>query len=59
MSKYIYPAVFTPAQEGSYVVTFTDWGDTTQGDNKTDAIEVQMTFWGLACYSGIRRVYNT
>lgn len=58
MSKYIYPAIFTPAQEGGYVVTFPDWGGATQGDDKTDAIEAANDFLGLTCWTAEQEGYT-
>lgn len=51
MSKYVYPAVFTPAAEGGYVVTFPDWKGATQGDDIADALNAAKDFVGLACQS--------
>lgn len=57
MSKYVYPAVFTPAKEGGYVVTFPDWGGATQGENKVDAMEAANDFLGLACWTAEQEGY--
>lgn len=41
MSKYVYPAVFTPAEEGGYLVNFPDLpGCFTDGDTVAEAIEM-------------------
>lgn len=40
MAKYVFPAVFTPAEEGGYLVTFPDIDNVfTDGDTKEEAIE--------------------
>ena len=57
MAKYIYPAVFTPAEEGGYVVAFPDWGGATQGEDATDAIEAANDFLGLACWTAEHEGY--
>ena len=51
MAKYVYPAVFAPAAEGGYVVTFPDWGGATQGDTVAEAIEMAADFLGLAVWT--------
>ncbi|MBE6100278.1 MAG: type II toxin-antitoxin system HicB family antitoxin [Anaerovibrio sp.] len=38
MAKYSYPAIFTPAEESGYVITFLDFAGATQGEDVTDAI---------------------
>lgn len=58
MAKYIYPAVFTPANEGGYVVTFPDWGGATQGDDMADAIEAANDFLGLTCWTAENEGYS-
>ena len=36
-----YPALFTPAEEGGFVITFPDWDwGVSQGDDETDAISM-------------------
>ena len=51
MAKYVYPAVFAPAAEGGYVVTFPDWEGATQGDTVAEAIEMAADFLGLAVWT--------
>ena len=51
MAKYVYPAVFAPATEGGYVVTFPDWEGATQGDTVAEAIEMAADFLGLAAWT--------
>ena len=51
MAKYVYPAVFAPAAEGGYVVTFPDWEGVTQGDTVAEAIEMAADFLGLAAWT--------
>ena len=51
MAKYVYPAVFAPAAEGGYVVTFPDWEGATQGDTVAEAIEMAADFLGLATWT--------
>ena len=51
MAKYVYPAVFAPAAEGGYVVTFPDWEGATQGDTVAEAIEMAADFLGLAAWT--------
>ena len=53
MAKYIYPAVFTPAEEGGFVVSFPDWGGATQGDDEMDALEAANDFLGLTCWTAV------
>lgn len=41
MAKYVYPAIFTPEEEGGYSVLFPDLeGCYTCGDNLQDALEM-------------------
>jgi predicted RNase H-like HicB family nuclease len=41
MAKYVYPAVFTPEENGLYAVTFPDLaGCRTSGDTLADAVEM-------------------
>ena len=51
MAKYVFPAFFTPAEEGGYEVTFPDLEGATQGDNISDAIEMAADFLGLTTWS--------
>ena len=44
MAKYSYPAVFTPEEEGGYIVTFLDFEGATQGEDITDAIVMATDF---------------
>lgn len=40
MAKYVFPAVFTPAEEGGYLVTFPDLENVfTDGDTQEEALE--------------------
>lgn len=57
MAKYIYPAIFTPAEEGGYIVTFPDWGGATQGEDTAEAIEAANDFLGLACWTAEHEGY--
>ena len=57
MAKYIYPAVFTPAEEGGYIVTFPDWSGATQGEDKVDAMEAADDFLGLTCWTAEQEGY--
>ncbi|HBT80268.1 MAG: type II toxin-antitoxin system HicB family antitoxin [Selenomonas sp.] len=50
MSRYVFPAVFTP-EDGGYVVTFPDWGGATQGEDIADALDMAADFLGLSCWS--------
>lgn len=51
MAKYVYPAIFTPAEEGGYVVTFPDWEGATQGEDKADAIDMANDWMNMTCWS--------
>ena len=58
MAKFIYPALFTPVEEGGFVVTFPDWGGATQGEDKVDAMEAANDFLGLACWTALSEGYT-
>ena len=58
MAKFIYPAVFTPAEEGGFVITFPDWGGATQGEDRMDAMEAANDFLGLACWTAVNEGYS-
>lgn len=52
MAKYLYPAVFTPAEEGGYLVDFPDLeGCFTDGDDLMDAMEMAKDVLCLHLYS--------
>ncbi len=52
MAKYLYPAVFTPAEEGGYLVDFPDLeGCFTDGDDLMDAMEMAKDALCLYLYS--------
>ena len=52
MAKYLYPAVFTPAEEGGYLVDFPDLeGCFTDGDDLMDAMDMAKDVLCLHLYS--------
>ena len=51
MAKYVYPAIFTPEDEGGYSVLFPDLeGCYTQGDDLSDALEMAKDVLELTLY---------
>lgn len=51
MAKYVYPAIFTPEENGSFSVLFKDLeGCYTCGDNLEDAIEMAEDVLALVLY---------
>lgn len=51
MAKYVYPAIFTPSEEGGYTVVFPDLdGCFTEGDTLTDAIYMAEDVLALILY---------
>ena len=52
MSKYVYPAIFTPEEDGKYSVVFPDLsGCYTSGDNLADAIYMAEDVLAFTLYS--------
>lgn len=51
MAKYVYPAIFTPEDDGSYSIVFPDLeGCYTCGDNLEDSIEMAEDALALVLY---------
>lgn len=51
MAKYVYPAIFTPEEDGSYSIVFPDLeGCYTCGDNLEDGIEMAEDALALVLY---------
>lgn len=51
MSRYSYPAIFTPAEEGGYTVIFPDLeGCFTEGDSLTEALYMAKDALALVLY---------
>jgi predicted RNase H-like HicB family nuclease len=51
MAKYVYPAIFTPEENGGYSVLFPDLeGCYTQGDDLPDALEMAKDVLELTLY---------
>lgn len=51
MAKYVYPAIFTPEDDGSYSINFPDLeGCYTCGDNLTDGMEMAKDALALVLY---------
>ena len=51
MAKYVYPAIFTPEEDGSYSIVFPDLeGCYTGGDNLEDGIEMAEDALALVLY---------
>ncbi|TYP52476.1 type II toxin-antitoxin system HicB family antitoxin [Thermosediminibacter litoriperuensis] len=51
-NKYSYPAVFEPAEEGGYTVTFPDLpGCITEGDDEDEALRMAEEALGLYLYT--------
>jgi len=49
--KYVYPAIFSPAEEGGYCVIFPDIRrGATQGDDMVEAMEMAEDFLSAALY---------
>jgi len=49
--KYVYPAIFSPADEGGYCVIFPDIRrGATQGDNMVEAMEIAEDFLSATLY---------
>ena len=59
MSKYVYPAIFTPEEDGKYSVVFPDLsGCYTSGDNLTDAMYMAEDVLAFTLYSYEKRKQN-
>lgn len=51
MASYVYPAIFEPYEDGSYVVSFPDLpGCVTQGDDLEDALSMAQEAMALHLY---------
>jgi len=51
MAKYVYPAIFTPEEDGSFSINFPDLeGCYTCGDNLTDGMEMAKDVLALVLY---------
>lgn len=51
MAKYVYPAIFTPEDDGSFSINFPDLeGCYTCGDNLTDGMEMAKDVLALVLY---------
>lgn len=56
MSKYVYPAIFTPEEDGKYSIVFPDLeGCYTSGDNLTDAMYMAEDVLAFTLYSYEKR----
>ena len=59
MAKYVYPAIFTPEEDGSYSIVFPDLeGCYTCGDNLEDGIEMAEDALALVLYGYEKRSDN-
>ena len=51
MAKYVYPAIFTPEEEGGFSINFPDLeGCYTEGDDLTDGMEMAKDVLALVLY---------
>lgn len=51
MAKYVYPAIFYPAEDGGYTVDFPDLTCTTQGDDVPESFEMAEDALALTLYT--------